>query len=103
MTYRRSGRCNLVRSGKGTKPGWPPSRSGERGGRSAPPVGWSRQALEEGHAAGLHPLDDKDVAVLVEAGVVRVDELARPPLPLVQADLELLHLGGPGRVVAEVD
>ena len=34
----------------------------------------------------VHPFNDKDVAVLVETGVVRVNEFARQPLFRITAD-----------------
>ena len=43
---------------------------------------------QEADAAGRHPFDDEDVAGLVEAGVVRVDELAGLPQRRVAAHRE---------------
>ena len=60
--------------------------------------------LQERDAAGLDPLGDEDVALLVEACVVRMDELAGRPAVGLSADLEPIeHLFGPLGIVAQVD
>ena len=52
----------------------------------------------------MHPLDDEDVAVLVEPGIVRMDELARLALLRRLAHLEAIErLLAPFGVVAEVN
>src|SRR5262249_21326111 len=60
--------------------------------------------LQLRHPARLDPLDDEDVALVVEAGIVRVDELAGRArfrlLPRLEAGQRLL---APLGVVAEVD
>ena len=64
----------------------------------------STHALQERDTAGLHPLGDEDVTVLVEAGVVRVDEFARGPPVGLGADPETVeHLLGPRLVVTQMD
>src|SRR5215204_6288979 len=60
-----------------------------------PCIPWLRcfsDLLQQRDAAGRHPLDDEDVAVGVEAGVVRMDEAAGGPL---------LRLGADGRPLAQ--
>ncbi len=63
----------------------------------------SAHAAEERDAAGGDPFGDEDVAVLVEAGVVGMDELAVHPALGLGADLEAVeHLLGPLGVVSQV-
>src|SRR5262249_1922312 len=62
------------------------------------------QVLEQRHPSRLHPFDDEDIAVGVEAGVVGVDEFAGLPLAGLAADLEAVeNFLAPGQVVAQVD
>ena len=50
----------------------------------------------------MDPFDDIDIAILIEAGIVRVDEFTRQPLLRIAADLELLVRLNAGIVVAKV-
>src|SRR5207245_65666 len=63
----------------------------------------STDPAEQRNPPRLHPLSYKDVAVLVEAGVVWVNEAARLPRLRLAAHLEAIeHLLRPLGVIAEV-
>ena len=59
--------------------------------------------LQKAYASGIDPLNDENIAVFVETGVVRMNELARLPGFLIRADLELQNLATPAGVLAEMN
>jgi hypothetical protein len=62
------------------------------------------QLLQEGHTSGGDPLDDVNIALGIEAGIMRMDELAVLPAFRLFTHCEAVeNLLGPFRIVSEMD